>query len=650
MKKIFFYTLECFTLLFIVTCFKPCLATNYYFSSSSGDDSRTKSSAGLPWKSIEKLNSIFNQLKPGDSVLFKRGDTFYGSILINASGAADEPIVIADYGNGTRPVITSFKIISDWKPTDKKNIYVSHIKISNRLQVVVLDKQPKAMGRYPNTGYLYFESHNDSTSITDSELPSTPDWTGGELVLRRQRWVLDRFPIVSVVNKTITYQNAKAQARDGYGYFIQNHLLTLDTEGEWFYDSTSEDLYIFFKNEPIPKDIQIATLDNMINCKGFNNINFRNIIVKGCNGNGFDINRSNAIKIFNCDIEYAGRDGIKGLLCKNLSVASSSITDCYNDGINALGSLSSSIKNNVIRNTYLIAGMGGSGNVKGAGIRDGDGGIIENNTITNSGYIGIQLGKGAEIVKNNVVDSFCIVKDDGGGIYAGRGNQNISFSGKIIGNVVSNGIGAGDGTPKTPLSSAEGIYMDAGASGIEISDNTITNCHWGIYLHNAYDIRITNNTLNNNAVQLYAKHDQNHPINQIDFSNNILIAEKDDDMLMGLRTIGEDIKAIGIFANNLYLPADKKNKIFIQYKQNDVNFNERLSLPEVVQKFGFEKGSDRNFSNDELLKNADYKIFTNTNGTPKTFLLDNNYLDKNQRRYQKSVEVAPYTSVVLFKK
>src|SRR3712207_2097522 len=82
-------------------------ATNYYFSSVSGDDSRTSNQAqnpSTPWKTIDKLNTIFASLLPGDSVLFKRGETFYGSIIVGKSGTSILPITIGAYGTGAKPV------------------------------------------------------------------------------------------------------------------------------------------------------------------------------------------------------------------------------------------------------------------------------------------------------------------------------------------------------------------------------------------------------------------------------------------------------------------------------------------------------------------------------------------------------------------
>src|ERR1700749_3714888 len=92
-------------------------ATTYYFSSSDGDDSRTSAQAqnsSTPWKTIDKLNSFFSSLQPGDVVLFKRGDVFYGSISIKKSGSAGSPIIFDAYGSGVKPIITGFTDVTSW--------------------------------------------------------------------------------------------------------------------------------------------------------------------------------------------------------------------------------------------------------------------------------------------------------------------------------------------------------------------------------------------------------------------------------------------------------------------------------------------------------------------------------------------------------
>src|SRR5450432_415163 len=92
-------------------------ATNYYFSAALGNDSRTSSQAqdpSTPWKTLSKLNSIFSSLQPGDAVLLNRGETFYGSIIINRSGSSTLPITLGAYGSGNNPVITSLITLGNW--------------------------------------------------------------------------------------------------------------------------------------------------------------------------------------------------------------------------------------------------------------------------------------------------------------------------------------------------------------------------------------------------------------------------------------------------------------------------------------------------------------------------------------------------------
>ena len=75
-----------------------------YFVSAQGNDSADGLSVATAWKSIEKVNSVTFQ--PGDRILFRKGDTFYGQIAVKGSGKEGRPITMSSYGEGSgRPVI-----------------------------------------------------------------------------------------------------------------------------------------------------------------------------------------------------------------------------------------------------------------------------------------------------------------------------------------------------------------------------------------------------------------------------------------------------------------------------------------------------------------------------------------------------------------
>ena len=78
-----------------------------YYVSSEGDDTNDGLTPETPIKTLSKASSL--SLKAGDSVLFRKGDTFTGNLSYsNLDGTKENPITFASYGDGDeRPVITN---------------------------------------------------------------------------------------------------------------------------------------------------------------------------------------------------------------------------------------------------------------------------------------------------------------------------------------------------------------------------------------------------------------------------------------------------------------------------------------------------------------------------------------------------------------
>ena len=80
------------------------LTTRTFYVSTEGDDTNDGLSEETPFQTLKKINSLI--LRPGDRVLFKKGDTFKGTLRPQGSGHEDAPIVIASYGDGNKkPVL-----------------------------------------------------------------------------------------------------------------------------------------------------------------------------------------------------------------------------------------------------------------------------------------------------------------------------------------------------------------------------------------------------------------------------------------------------------------------------------------------------------------------------------------------------------------
>ena len=78
-----------------------------YYVSAEGDDANDGITPETPIKTLSKASSL--SLKAGDSVLFRKGDTFVGNLhYSDLEGSKENPITIASYGDGDeRPVITN---------------------------------------------------------------------------------------------------------------------------------------------------------------------------------------------------------------------------------------------------------------------------------------------------------------------------------------------------------------------------------------------------------------------------------------------------------------------------------------------------------------------------------------------------------------
>ncbi|MDN3666948.1 DNRLRE domain-containing protein [Algibacter miyuki] len=78
-------------------------ATDYYIDATNGDDSNNGTSASTAWETLAKVNTTIFQ--PGDAILFKAGESWYGTIKPQGSGAVNNPIVMGKYGSGANPAI-----------------------------------------------------------------------------------------------------------------------------------------------------------------------------------------------------------------------------------------------------------------------------------------------------------------------------------------------------------------------------------------------------------------------------------------------------------------------------------------------------------------------------------------------------------------
>ncbi|MEZ4825162.1 MAG: right-handed parallel beta-helix repeat-containing protein [Bacteroidia bacterium] len=540
-------------------------SANYYVS-NSGNDAHSGTSPAQAWASLDRVNLAMDNLLPGDSVLFARGSTFVGALLITEGGTAAKRLYFGAYGTGPSPLFKGSGQVTNWVNTGG-NIWKASCSFCPDYPTnLFLDSLILPKGRYPNAdapngGYLTIDDNTGKTSITDLNLPASPNWTGAEAVVRTRRWIIDRVPIANHSGNVLTFGNGGTTSAllDGYGYFILNHPATLDRHGEWAYQASTKTLYVYLQNiNPNDHVIEVPVAELGLYSGYRDYITVENI----------DFTRYLQLAIFfthtvgiicrNTTVSQTGKDGVYFEDCESMVYENNYIHDTHNDGARFAKCDNTVIKKNVIRNIALDPGLGGNGNGEYLGIHmKGDNVLIEDNLIENTGYNGIYFLGSQVKVNRNIIKNGCLTKDDGAGIYTWSNGTVVETGREITNNVILHIHGNGYGTDDSTKRVGEGIYTDDRSLNVLIKKNSIAWCgDKGIYIHNSQNIDVIENTVYAAPRQLYIRHDDGkptYPIINCDVSGNILVSLSPEEVCIDLFTYKNDVNTFGTINKNFLI-------------------------------------------------------------------------------------------------
>jgi len=550
-------------LLFTVITVLQVKATIYYIDATGGstssdtyDGTEQTHTVGVtgPWATLTKVNSFFSSLNPGDQVLFKKGQTWTGTITVNTSGSSGNPIIISTWGSGANPIITGLLPLT-WTSSGT-NLWHSNASLtSSMVMCVTKNNLVTPMGRWPDPsasgtdfglgkGWATISAVTIGTTSTITETnseitghPSTGSMIGSWVFFKGARywietWNISAFtvsgsPSIRKISfPTIT--NGVSDPSVNWGYSIENNPETLTYQDAWYFDPVNN--WILMYSIGSPSNISASNSTNLLKSNGFSSITVDGLEFNGSNEDAINVIGGNNFIVQNCNIHNVGRNGVKSD-DQNTSVLNNTITDCQSKGVTFLangGGISSGnptvVQGNTITNMGQYEGMGNGSqetespwssppwttsnsdaNHSGVGVYieqdNTDNILVQLNTITNCGYAGVAIKRSSNLtIVKNVISTFCNITDDGGGVYSVL-NSNILYTARVISNnIISNAIGASRGrtSPNTALSGNAGIYNDNATNGATEQGNSIFNCGKGIFCNNGTDhLDITNNTIYN---------------------------------------------------------------------------------------------------------------------------------------------------------
>jgi hypothetical protein len=613
-------------------------ATDYYVSSSDGNDANSGTSPENAWKTLNKVNSF--SPKAGDQILFNRGDEWVGSITVKVSGTSGNPIVYGAYGTGESPKIFSSKIITGWTQ-HSGNIYKATV--SANIEQLFLNGKRMKLARYPNKGYFKITNVNSSTQFASTDLSNSINYTGATWIGRTSKFTLYHRDVTSSSSQTITLESAPTYGLGvGEGFFLADKFEFLDSAREWYYNSSTNTIYLWTPNGDSPD----------------------NYTVRGSvEDYGFYIANKNYITIKDIEILHSSHTGIYTAGSTNITVDNSRIISPDQYGIYA------SASGHTYTNNYIYqTGSGIRNMTSNATITDNtveDIGLLENinkrvfthdnygtaiylrngnptvhyNRIINAGYCGINW-KGDGDIKYNYINGACQVLDDGGGIYTYNGSdysQPGAAGSEVKNNIVLNVYGNREGyTDKKDA--GHGIYMDNNTHDVIIQNNIVAHVTNGIFLHQNGNILVESNTVIDGILLLL----NSKMVVTNEFTNNIAYATARKGDYTWWQDTHQRIlyneKGTAHFDRNTYISPYAVNGVFV----NNKDFAEWQST----------SGQDKNstFNGTTLAEGETEKLFFNDTKTTKTINLGTSvYRDLNGNKVTGKFNLEPFTSRILIK-
>ncbi|HMO33806.1 MAG TPA: right-handed parallel beta-helix repeat-containing protein, partial [Lacibacter sp.] len=625
----------------------------YYFS-SAGDDNHTATQAqnpATPWRTLSRLNSFMSSLVAGDSILFRRGDTFYGGMTVNRSG-----LIFAAYGSGSNPVISGFQLINFTSAGG--NIWESTVALPVQPQTFVFGGSYRLPARFPNTGFRTMTAGTSPNTLTDNQL--TGDWVGGEVVPRKNNWTTDRGRITSQSGTTLTYQNVSPdEHQSGWGYYLQHHPNAMDLPGEWYYNTSSQKVFLF--STSVPTSALAGQTARLVQLTAGSN-SFNGLDFEGANDFTFHLSNAAGTSITNCNIRYSGSFAIYGSNSNTIRIQGCRIEFTNNVAILLTGCRTAQISNNYIHTTG-IEGTGRGLNVtaleySAISLSGGDGTIVEGNSIINTGYNAIHFLFGNNYnIRNNFIDGFNIYKDDGGGIYTWNGTSTpVNYTGiRITGNIVLNGKAAPAGRTGASYLPAYGIYMDDNAANVELLNNTVADCAGsGIFLHNAHDLVLRGNVMYNNgsasadpagAGQLQVLANAGSwLVRNVQMFDNILVSRRNNQLVMKWDTDYNDIQQFGTADSNFFCRPISDNQTIRLYSRPWTS-----ALNQTLNDWRSFSGQDPNSRRSpRTISSLDsIRFYYNETSSPRSFGLGANFIDMKGVLYPGTITLPPHSGTVL---
>lgn len=274
---------------------------------------------------------------------------------------------------------------------------------------------------------------------------------------------------------------------------IYNLLEELDTEGEWFYDEDSGELFIYPTSGMSDGDkITLAfKRKNVIEIGNAHDITFKNLNITGTRSSGIYGKYNDRINIGYCNIYNLSTDAISLTSSKDCKIYRNTIENIGAKGIQLTGGSLSSPSKNIIENNYiknyarLQKSYIGGVDVAGVGV------TVRNNEICYAPQLAIAYTGNDHIFEKNDIHHVLTEASDMGAIY-----RIGAFASR--GTVIKNNAFHDLSTTASGSTGIFAIYFDGAAPGDTATENIFYNISGsGVFMNCGSCLTVTNNIFAN---------------------------------------------------------------------------------------------------------------------------------------------------------
>jgi parallel beta helix pectate lyase-like protein len=301
-------------------------------------------------------------------------------------------------------------------------------------------------------------------------------------------WADELLPIESVDVEAGTIKLAQPHRyglRKGTEFYVTNLLEELDRPGEYWIDPQAKILYFWPPTEMIQEIVLTTMAEPLLAFEKCDNIRVEGLQIRATRGAAILAREVTRLRIQYCEISQIGTTGI------DLEGEYNLIKYCDFQAIGATAVRVSGGDRQTLelaRNRVAFNNISDFGRVyrtyqPAVSIR-GVGQVVINNQIHDAPHAAIIFGgNDHQILRNEIYD---VLNETGdcGAIYCGR---DWAMGGNVI---QHNFIHDLQGTSNRYQNA---IYLDDMASGIEVSENLIVNCNWGMLIGGGRDLDIRGN-------------------------------------------------------------------------------------------------------------------------------------------------------------